>query len=109
MQDNHIKISITDRNGNEKIFDAPVDMGLNLMEFCRSVELPLKGECGGMAMCATCHVYILNDVDFKEPSDDELAMLDQAFFVKANSRLSCQIHLQPNINGLRVQMAPEND
>ena len=84
-------------------------MGLNLMEFCRAVELPVKGECGGMALCATCQVYVLSDHSLPEASDDELAMLDQAFFVKANSRLGCQIHLNPDLQGLKVALAPEND
>ncbi|MEY4710124.1 MAG: hypothetical protein RIS28_1256 [Bacteroidota bacterium] len=109
MDDQTIFIHITDREGIEKAFEAPTDMGLNLMEFCRAVELPVKGECGGMAMCATCQVYVLSDHQLPEPTDDELGMLDQAFFVKNNSRLGCQIHLHQALNGLKVQLAPEID
>ena len=71
------------------------------------IELPIKGECGGMALCATCQVYVLSEHPLAEASDDELAMLDQAFFVKSNSRLGCQIHLNPNLQGLKVALAPE--
>jgi ferredoxin len=109
MENPLIHITIIDRNGIENSFEAPTDMGLNLMEFCRAVELPVKGECGGMAMCATCQVYVLSDHELPKPSDDELGMLDQAFFVKNNSRLGCQLHLSAKMDGLKVQLAPEND
>jgi len=109
MDSNTIDITIINREGQEQTYQAPTDMGLNLMDFCRAVELPVKGECGGMALCATCQVYVLSDHSLPEASDDELAMLDQAFFVKANSRLGCQIHLNPDLQGLKVASAPEND
>lgn len=43
---------------------------------------PVEGTCGGMALCASCHVYVLSEQELPEPTDDELAMLDAAFFVK---------------------------
>jgi 2Fe-2S ferredoxin len=82
-------------------------MNLNLMEVCRMYELPVEGKCGGMAMCATCQVYVLSDHALPEVNDAELDMLDQAFFVKDNSRLGCQLHIHPELDGLRVQLAPE--
>ena len=84
-------------------------MNMNLMEFCKALELPVKGECGGMAMCATCQVYIESDTELPEKSDAEIDMLDQAFFVKDNSRLGCQIHLHENLEGMVVRLAPEVD
>ena len=106
---NHdIHISITDRDGVLHNVTAPTDMNLNLMEVCKLHELPVKGECGGMAMCATCQVYVESNHPLPEPSEDEMAMLDQAFFVKNNSRLGCQIHMNPQIDGLIVRLAPEN-
>jgi 2Fe-2S ferredoxin len=107
MDDSLISIRIVDRNGVENTYQAPTDTGLNLMDFCRAIELPVKGECGGMALCATCQVYVLSEHPLAEASDDELAMLDQAFFVKSNSRLGCQIHLNPDLQGLKVALAPE--
>ncbi len=109
MENSNITITIIDRNGMAQNYAAPTDMNLNLMEFCKAVELPIKGECGGMAMCATCQVYIESDTELPELSDSELDMLDQAFFVKDNSRLGCQIHLNPSIDGLIVRLAPEID
>ncbi|MEY4002292.1 MAG: hypothetical protein RIT07_334 [Bacteroidota bacterium] len=106
---NHdIHISITDRDGFLHNITAPTDMNLNLMEVCKLHDLPVKGECGGMAMCATCQVYVESDHPLPEPSEDELAMLDQAFFVKNNSRLGCQIHMNSQLDGLIVRLAPEN-
>lgn len=105
--ENTIKITVIDREGVNHELDAPTDMGMNLMELCKSYELPVAGTCGGMAMCASCQVYVLSDTALPEQSDDELAMLDQAFNVKSNSRLGCQIHLNDSIDGLKVELAPE--
>ena len=106
---NTIQITIIDRNGDSQIYEAPTDMNLNLMEFCKAVELPVKGECGGMAMCATCQVYVESDHILPEQNDAELDMLDQTFFVKENSRLGCQLYLNNELDGLIVRIAPENE
>ncbi len=109
MENPNINITIIDREGNSQTYEAPTDMNMNLMEFCRAVELPVKGECGGMAMCATCQVYVESNTELPEKTDGEIDMLDQAFFVKENSRLGCQIHLHGGIEGLVVRLAPEVD
>lgn len=106
---NDIQIKIIDRQGEVHEVSAPTDMNLNLMEVCKLYELPVKGECGGMAMCATCQVYVESDHALHPQSDAELDMLDQAFFVKSNSRLGCQIHMAEDLDGLVVRLAPEND
>lgn len=106
---NSINITVIDRDGNSQTYEAPTDMGLNLMEFCKAVELPVKGECGGMAMCATCQVYVESNHELPEQSDAELDMLDQAFYVKNNSRLGCQLHLNNQLDGLIVRLAPESE
>ena len=107
--DKSIKITIIDRKGNSHQHEAPTNMNMNLMDFCKAVELPVKGECGGMAMCATCQVYVESDHELPEQSDSELDMLDQAFYVEDNSRLSCQIHLNQAIDGLVIRLAPESE
>jgi 2Fe-2S ferredoxin len=106
---NSINITIIDRNGHSQTYEAPTDMGLNLMEFCKAVELPVKGECGGMAMCATCQVYVESNHELPQQSVAELDMLDQAFYVKNNSRLGCQLHLNNDLHGLIVRLAPESE
>lgn len=102
-----IHITVIDREDVPHQLEAPTDMGLNLMELCKSYELPVQGTCGGMALCASCHVYVLSEHALAEPSDDELAMLDSAFFVQDNSRLGCQIKLKKELDGLQVKLAPE--
>jgi ferredoxin len=104
---NEITLTIIDREGVKHELVAPTDMSMNVMEVCKSYELPVKGECGGMAMCATCQCYLESDTDLPEQSDAELDMLDQAFFVEENSRLGCQIHITDEIDGIVLRLAPE--
>lgn len=104
---NEITVTIIDREGVSHELQAPTDMNMNIMELCRAYELPVKGECGGMAMCATCQCYLESDTDLPEQSDDELDMLDQAFHVEDNSRLGCQIQITEAIDGIILRLAPE--
>lgn len=106
MDDNTINITIIDREGEEHKVEAPTDMNFNLMEICKASELDVEGTCGGMALCASCHVYVETDHELKEASDDEEDMLDQAFFVEDNSRLGCQIKMAKAVDGLKVRLAP---
>lgn len=100
-----IKITVIDREDKEHVLEAPTDMNMNMMELCKAYELPVEGTCGGMAMCASCHMYVESDHELPEASDDEEDMLDQAFFVEGNSRLGCQIHLTDELDGLKVKLA----
>ena len=102
-----IKVTIIDREGKAHDLVGPTDMNMNIMELCKSYDLPVIGECGGMAMCATCQCYLESDTTLPEQSDSELDMLDQAFFVKNNSRLGCQIQLEDDIDGIVLRLAPE--
>ena len=101
-----IRVTVIDREGVSHELEAPTDMNMNVMELCKSAELPVEGTCGGMAMCASCHMYVESDHDLPEKSDDEEDMLDEAFFVEENSRLGCQIHLSDDLDGLKVKLAP---
>jgi len=100
-----ITIIVTDLNGFQNTIEAPTDMGMNLMEAIRANDLQIKATCGGMALCATCHVLIQSNHILPPMSDDEEAMLDQAFLLDIpHSRLSCQLHLTQEMNGLEVQL-----
>lgn len=103
--DGVIKVTVIDREGQSHELEAPTDMGMNMMELCKSYELPVEGVCGGMAMCASCHMYVESEHELPEMSEDEEDMLDQAFFVEDNSRLGCQIHLADDLDGLKVRLA----
>lgn len=106
-----VTIKIIDREGNAHEVQAPTDMNMNIMELVRVYELAPEGTigiCGGMAMCASCQCYVLNDVELPEKTPDEDAMLWEAFNVKENSRLGCQINITGAIDGLEVELAPES-
>jgi len=102
-----MKITLTDRDGNKQILEG--DRNLTLMEIIRDEGIDIEAACGGCCACATCHVYVdnkwLNKIDPKD--DDEESMLDQAFDVRINSRLSCQINLSDELDGLELELAPE--
>ena len=105
-----INILIKDRKGRSHSIKAPVDISMNLMEVIRLYELAEEGTigiCGGMAMCASCQCYIKSSHPLPELEAEEEAMLSEAFHVKENSRLSCQININSELNGLSLEIAPE--
>ena len=111
MDNQDITIKITDREGVIHEIIAPTDMAMNLMEVVRSYELAPEGTvgiCGGMAMCASCQCYVISNHELPEMTDDEDAMLAEAFYVEDNSRLGCQIQMTPDLDGLEVELAPES-
>ncbi len=111
METNDITLKITDREGVTHEVIAPTDMNMNLMEVVRSYELAPEGTigiCGGMAMCASCQCYVLSDHELPEMGYDEDAMLAEAFNVQDNSRLGCQLHIAPEMDGLEVELAPSD-
>lgn len=100
-----MKIYVTDQNGTEHALDAIE--GWRVMEIIRDHGLPIKAECGGACACATCHVYVDEEWQDKlvEMHEEEEEMLDEAFEVEDNSRLSCQIIMSEALNGLKVKLA----
>ena len=102
-----IRVTVIDREGVSHELEGPTDMGMNMMELCKSYELPVEGTCGGMAMCASCQLYVESETPLPDMGASEEEMLDQAFHVKPNSRLGCQLHLTPDLHGLVVRLAPE--
>lgn len=102
-------VNIIDLDG--QLHELEAVEGWRLMEVIRDYGLPIKAECGGACSCATCHVYVDQAWMDKIPPmrEDEEDMLDQAFEVQDNSRLSCQIILDENLDGLRVTLAKNAD
>ena len=99
------KIKYIEFNGNEH--EIEVSNGLTVMEGAIKNKIPgIDADCGGACACATCHVYVDNNWFEKlSPKDDsEEDMLDFAFEVKSNSRLSCQITVSDELDGLVVNM-----
>ncbi len=104
-----IKINVTSLDGKTYVLEGLE--GWRVMEVIRDAELPIKAECGGCCACATCHIYVDDNWLDKliPPTDEEIRALDDAFFVKNNSRLSCQILLRKEIEGLQVTIAPSDN
>lgn len=101
-----IPVQVTDYDGVTHTLDGIE--GWRLMEVIRDYGLPIKAECGGACACATCHVYVEETWLEKliPPNADETMMMDDAMAVEDNSRLSCQIILSPELEGLQVTLAP---
>lgn len=101
------KVTVVDREGVEHELEGQA--GWSVMEIIREGNLPIEAACGGCCACATCHVYVEPDwlARLDAPQDDENMMLDEAFQVQDNSRLSCQIRFSDELDGLKVTLAPE--
>jgi 2Fe-2S ferredoxin len=98
------KITFIDKSGNSKTID--VENGLTVMEGAIQNDIPgIDADCGGSMACATCHVYVediwLNKIPKAEEA--EVDMLDMAYEPKKNSRLSCQIIVSEELEGLVVK------
>lgn len=100
-----IKINILNSDNSVTTLEAPTDMGLSLMEFLKGNEYDILATCGGMALCATCHVEVLEGFDaLNAISDDEYAMLDTLPNITSTSRLSCQLKLADNMDNIKVKI-----
>ena len=102
-----MRIKVTDRNGNPHEIEG--QEGLKLMEALCDLDYGVEAICGGMCSCATCHVYVDEAWVEKLPAreDDEDDLLDSLEERKTNSRLSCQVELTADLDGLAVEIAPE--
>lgn len=100
-----MKIKVTDQSG--VCHELEAIEGWRVMEIIRDYGLPIKAECGGACCCATCHVYVDPEwLDRLYPlSDDEDDMLDETFDREENSRLSCQLIMSEDLDGLSVTLA----
>ena len=100
-------IKVKDRQ--DKLHQLNAEQGSTIMEIIRDAGLDIEAACGGCCACATCHVYVddswLTKLD--QINEDEESMLDQAFCVKNNSRLSCQIEYEEKYDGIIVTLEPE--
>lgn len=100
-------ITVTDREGG--IHQLEAQPGWSVMEIIREGNLPIEAACGGCCACATCHVYVAEPwlARLDAAGSDESMMLDEAFQVQDNSRLSCQIKFSAALDGLEATLAPE--
>ena len=96
-----INIFIENDLGERQALEVPTDMGFNLMEILKAYEYDIQATCGGMALCATCHIEVLEGMEkLPESNDQELDTLDTLPNADSNSRLSCQLRPSDEMNGL---------
>ena len=102
-----MKIRVTDRDGNRH--ETEGTEGFKLMEALCDLDYGVEAICGGMCSCATCHVYVADDWQDRLPAieADEEELLDALDCRQPNSRLSCQVPLVPELDGIDVTIAPE--
>ena len=93
------------KDGARRTIEVPEDINLNLMEVLKASEYPIEATCGGMALCATCYVEVLEGNErLGGPTDSELDMLDTLPSANAKSRLACQIKVNPGLQDAILQL-----
>lgn len=106
--DKMIRFTVQDGTGKRRVIEIPEDINLNLMEVLRAWEYPIEATCGGMALCATCYVEVLEGLGhLNNPTDAELEMLDTLPSTNGQSRLACQIKVDARLeNALLLVKSP---
>ena len=96
-----INLIIEDREGHRAPVEIPEGINLSLMEVLKASEYEILATCGGMALCATCHVQVVEGPEqYFTATDNELDMLDTLPNAGPDSRLACQIHLSEEMDGM---------
>lgn len=91
--------------GERKVIEVPEGINLSLMEVLRASEYPIEATCGGMALCATCYVEVLEGQEhLGEPTEAELDMLDTLPSSNSKSRLACQIKVSGSLQNAVLQL-----
>ena len=104
-----IKLNVIMRDGSSQSVSA--ERGVTLMEAIRDAGIyELVAMCGGCCSCATCHIFVETGPEglIGPASDDEDALLDSSDARQGNSRLSCQMELTADLDGIEVRIAPED-
>ena len=103
-----VKLFVTDREGREVVVDAR--RGFSIMENIRDLPASVEAVCGGMCACATCHVLVDPESARKLPPrsyEEQLMLQDLESFDPARSRLSCQVVVGDDLEGLRLIVGPD--
>lgn len=104
-----ITIYVEEASGERRPVEIPTDIQLSLMEVLKAAEYPVQATCGGMALCATCHVEVVEGEAYQEATDPELEMLDTLPEVTDASRLACQMPIEEGMDGLVVRILASED
>lgn len=106
-----IKFNVENRDGSVQELAIPDDMSLSLMEALKASEYNILATCGGMALCATCHVQVKEGLaNLPAMGDEEMDMLDTLPDAHHDSRLACQIRINNLIEGAYFKiLGPEHE
>lgn len=105
-----IKIEIQDHSGASRTIEIPEGVSLSLMEVLKASEYDILATCGGMALCATCHVEVVRTTaPLGDPTDAELEMIDTLPDASNDSRLACQIRIDSHLDGAVFRLKASED
>lgn len=105
-----VTFSVEDRSGNIREIEAPDDMNLSLMEVLKASDYDILATCGGMALCATCHVEVKSGSEqIDPPKDVELDMIDTLPNAVTDSRLACQLRIGAQLSGCHFKLMESTD
>ncbi len=100
-----IQFTVIDRNEESRVVDVPEGINLNLMEVLKASDYEILATCGGMALCATCHIEVVEGLEnLKDAEDRELDMLDMMPDGLSNSRLACQLRVNEQLEGITIRI-----
>ena len=100
-----ITFEVQDSSGERRVIEVPQDINLSLMEVLKASEYPIQATCGGMALCATCYVEVLEGMEqLDAPRDAELDMLDTLPSSNSKSRLACQIRINKQLQNVVLHL-----
>ncbi len=100
-----ISFEVEDVSGDKRTIEIPEGINLSLMEVLKASDYPIAATCGGMALCATCHVEVVKGFDdLPSFTDPELDMIDTLPNATSTSRLACQIKLSDKLNGAEFKI-----
>lgn len=100
-----IRFEIKNKEGGIQVLELPKGISLSLMEVLKASDYPIAATCGGMALCATCHVEVVKGwEELGEPTDTEMDMIDTLPDATEKSRLACQIRLDDRLQGAVFQL-----
>ena len=104
-----IRIQVEGPGNRIRELEVPDGINLSLMEVLKASEYDILATCGGMALCATCHIQVVEGMEkLEDRTDPELDMLDTLPDADDDSRLACQIKVNPAINGLKIRVFGNN-
>jgi ferredoxin len=103
-----INLTIEDRDGGRQTVEVPEGINLSLMEVLKASDHHILATCGGMALCATCHVQVLEGPEkYFRPGDLELDLLDTLPDADFDSRLACQLRIEDDMDGMAFRIKGE--